>query len=243
VLRGIAPAGSRHLRATLLSPTARTDQACRRSRLTTGHSPTRSDAPRRARRPPCRLATCLVPAPVRCGRCRRDRLRRRCSQRDGGATRRRPLHERCPAAPRHRGLRRPARHRHRAAPGGPPCVLHRKLGELPGALRTDDDLIVGSTAGGHRHPSFGTDIRLTSVAGVTAGNRDPVFRLGQIPHAGLPSGCPGTTMTVLAATLFAHDPATLGGHVLAGVGDDGTAGGRRAEGAVRLEGCRFVLAG
>jgi hypothetical protein len=51
-------------------------------------------------------------------------------------------------------------------------VLHRKLGELPGALRTDNDFIVGPTAGGHRHPSFGADIRLTSVAGVTAGNRD-----------------------------------------------------------------------
>jgi hypothetical protein len=29
---------------------------------------------------------------------------------------------------------------------------------------------------------------------------------------------------VLAATLFAHDPAAVGVHVLAGLGDDGVAG-------------------
>src|SRR6266536_2079961 len=31
---------------------------------------------------------------------------------------------------------------------------------------------------------------------------------------------------VLAAALFAHDPAALGGHVMAGLGGDGAAGGR-----------------
>ncbi len=51
-------------------------------------------------------------------------------------------------------------------------------------------------------------------------------------------------LTVLAATLFAHDPATLGVDVLAGLGDDGVAGrslGACLSGTVRLGGCRFGL--
>ena len=51
---------------------------------------------------------------------------------------------------------------------------------------------------------------------------------------------------VLAATLFAHDPATLSVDVLAGLGDDGVVGrlvGHARAETVRLGGCRFGLVG